>query len=208
MSQVQIPNSDHCIWRAWINHLCKSGLDPIDCESSWTLTFWIILADWSPFVSSIKIIPRASIIQHFGKTSVPWGLIFCPLGENCPVAIRPRPCTWTFVSPNPKFPPRKRIHKIIGVYVSDRNKICSRIVCWCFARFNSISPCTRCGWILVAFPCLCKKCPSIDTMFHCIRIGQNKTKIHMCQLSSDWDWDLVPGTWDLGPGTWDLGLRT
>ena len=39
MSQVQIPNSDHCIWQAWINHLCKSGLDPIDCKSScihWT----------------------------------------------------------------------------------------------------------------------------------------------------------------------------
>ena len=34
MSQVQIPNSDHCIWRARINHLCKSGLDPIDCKSS------------------------------------------------------------------------------------------------------------------------------------------------------------------------------
>ena len=34
MSQVQIPNSDHCIWRAQINHLCKSGLDPIDCKSS------------------------------------------------------------------------------------------------------------------------------------------------------------------------------
>ena len=27
-------------------------------------------------------------------------------------------------------------------------------------------------------------------------------------LSSDWDWDLGPGTWDLGPGTWDLGPRT
>ena len=34
MSQVQIPNSDHYIWRARINHLCKSGLDPIDCKSS------------------------------------------------------------------------------------------------------------------------------------------------------------------------------
>ena len=34
MSQVQIHNSDHCIWRARINHLCKSGLDPIDCKSS------------------------------------------------------------------------------------------------------------------------------------------------------------------------------
>ena len=28
------------------------------------------------------------------------------------------------------------------------------------------------------------------------------------KLSSDWDWDLGPGTWDLGPGTWDLGPRT
>ena len=27
-------------------------------------------------------------------------------------------------------------------------------------------------------------------------------------LSSDWDWDLGPGTWDLGPGTRDLGPRT
>ena len=34
MSQVQISNLDHCIWRTWINHLCKSGLDPIDCKSS------------------------------------------------------------------------------------------------------------------------------------------------------------------------------
>ena len=34
MSQVQILNSDHCIWRARINHLCKSGLDSIDCKSS------------------------------------------------------------------------------------------------------------------------------------------------------------------------------
>ena len=38
MSQVQIPNLDHCIWRAWINQLCKSGLDPIDCKSSCTNT--------------------------------------------------------------------------------------------------------------------------------------------------------------------------
>ena len=38
MSQVQIPNSDHCIWRARINHLCKSGLDPIDCKSSLRLS--------------------------------------------------------------------------------------------------------------------------------------------------------------------------
>ena len=28
------------------------------------------------------------------------------------------------------------------------------------------------------------------------------------KLSSDWDWDLGPGTWDLGPGTWDLGPGT
>ena len=34
LSQVQFPNSDHCIWRARINHLCKSGLDHIDCKSS------------------------------------------------------------------------------------------------------------------------------------------------------------------------------
>ena len=27
-------------------------------------------------------------------------------------------------------------------------------------------------------------------------------------LSSDWDWDLGPGTWGLGPGTWDLGPGT
>ena len=38
MSQVQIPNLDHCIWRARINHLCKSGLDPIDCKSSFILS--------------------------------------------------------------------------------------------------------------------------------------------------------------------------
>ena len=37
MSQVQIPNSDHCIWPAWINHLCKSGLDHIDCKSRFCL---------------------------------------------------------------------------------------------------------------------------------------------------------------------------
>ena len=37
MSQVRIPKSDHCIWWAWINHLCKSGLDPINCKSSLSL---------------------------------------------------------------------------------------------------------------------------------------------------------------------------
>ena len=50
MSQVQIPNSDHCIWRAQINHLCKSGLEPINCKSS--LLFHInkhkqVLGRWS-----------------------------------------------------------------------------------------------------------------------------------------------------------------
>ena len=34
VSQVQIPYWGHCIWRAWINQRCKSGLDPIDCKSS------------------------------------------------------------------------------------------------------------------------------------------------------------------------------
>ena len=34
MSQVQIFNWNHCIWRAWINPLCKSGLDPIDFKFS------------------------------------------------------------------------------------------------------------------------------------------------------------------------------
>ena len=45
MSQVQIPNSDHYIWRARINHLCKSGLDPIDCKSSYNYFahFWLII---------------------------------------------------------------------------------------------------------------------------------------------------------------------
>ena len=33
-SHVPIPNWGHCIWRAFINQLCKSGLDPIDCKSS------------------------------------------------------------------------------------------------------------------------------------------------------------------------------
>ena len=30
----------------------------------------------------------------------------------------------------------------------------------------------------------------------------------LAELSSDWDWDLGPGTWDLGLGTWDLGPGT
>ena len=49
MSQVQIPNSDHCIWRAQINHLCKSGLDPIDCKS---ITTWWHRDIWN----SIKLL--------------------------------------------------------------------------------------------------------------------------------------------------------
>ena len=32
--------------------------------------------------------------------------------------------------------------------------------------------------------------------------------MNIYSLSSDWDWDLGPGTWDLGPGTWDLGPGT
>ena len=56
MSQVQIPNSDHFIWRAWINHLCKSGLDPIDCKSSFQFkTDHIIaaLCDYYPLPFSL-----------------------------------------------------------------------------------------------------------------------------------------------------------
>ena len=39
MSQVQIPSSDHCIWWARINPLCKSGLD---CKSSLPLKATIL----------------------------------------------------------------------------------------------------------------------------------------------------------------------
>ena len=49
---VQIPKplsqqaSDHCIWRARINHLCKSGLDPIDCKSSFEYFFTNTTPTW------------------------------------------------------------------------------------------------------------------------------------------------------------------
>ena len=53
MSQVQIPNSYHCICRARINHLCKSGLDPIDCKSSyWSL--WSELFQESILFSTVR----------------------------------------------------------------------------------------------------------------------------------------------------------
>ena len=39
MTQVHIPHWDHYIWQTWINHLCKSGLDPINCKSSFTILF-------------------------------------------------------------------------------------------------------------------------------------------------------------------------
>ena len=51
LSQFQISNWDHCFWWAWINPLCKSGLDPVDCKSSW-------------FHSSIKINNHLNILNH------------------------------------------------------------------------------------------------------------------------------------------------
>ena len=51
VSQFQISNWDHCFWWAWIKPLCKSGLDSIDCKSSW-------------FHSSIKINNHLNILNH------------------------------------------------------------------------------------------------------------------------------------------------
>ena len=34
-----------------------------------------------------------------------------------------------------------------------------------------------------------------------VQLLQTETENKSGVLSSDWDWDLGPGTWDLGPGT-------
>ena len=42
----------------------------------------------------------------------------------------------------------------------------------------------------------------------CDLLGNTSWQPRSVLLSSDWDWDLGPGTWDLGHGTWDMGPRT
>ena len=73
MSQVQIPSLDHCIWRAQINHLCKSGLDPIDCKSNLFLNLHIIYVDAMRLIRNIKKTPanEASMkMAHFSNIGV------------------------------------------------------------------------------------------------------------------------------------------
>ena len=73
MPQVQIPNLDHCIWRARINHLCKSGLDPIDCKSSFSFFFWgfryVFLITWMEWEIG-EASPEVWILDWY--QSVPW----------------------------------------------------------------------------------------------------------------------------------------
>ena len=79
MSQVQIPNLDHCIWRARINHLCKSGLDPIDCKSSFEI--FCILIFINPFVSLCRL-SKLLKLSIFSNKSFPWGFIVVCLHDN------------------------------------------------------------------------------------------------------------------------------
>ena len=102
MSQVQISNSGHCIWWAWINHLCKSGPDPIDCKSSYKHkslprdTKWFVLSAlwglancwirqgqlaWAPvsgsnillsFVAKLEILWTGGLVAMFSWISQYW----------------------------------------------------------------------------------------------------------------------------------------
>ena len=70
MAQVQIPNWDHCIWQALINHLCKSRLDPIDCKSR---SFFLSQQIWDlDRNSQIQIKENLALPLHCGLHSEAW----------------------------------------------------------------------------------------------------------------------------------------
>ena len=88
MSQVQIPNLDHCIWRARINHLCKSGLDPIDCKSSFLLFHFISFICHPPqevfsWIDSVRLFMYETFcITWFIKAFSPFHLLHTEMTDE------------------------------------------------------------------------------------------------------------------------------